>query len=90
MSILWTILIGFLVGLLAKFLLPGRDPGGLIVTTLIGIGGALAASFLGRSMGWYADGQPAGFLASVVGAIALLMIYRLVRRSPNTASPRLR
>jgi uncharacterized membrane protein YeaQ/YmgE (transglycosylase-associated protein family) len=84
MTILWTILIGLLVGLLAKFIMPGRDPGGLIITTLIGIGGALLASFLGQAMGWYPQGHPAGFLASVLGALILLMVYRLVRRTPKT------
>jgi uncharacterized membrane protein YeaQ/YmgE (transglycosylase-associated protein family) len=85
MSLLWTIIIGFFVGLLAKFLMPGRDPGGFIITVLLGIAGSLLASFLGRSMGWYDDGQGAGFLASVIGAVLLLMLYRAVtgrRRIP--------
>ncbi len=78
MSILGTLIIGLLVGIVAKFLMPGKDPGGFIITTLIGIAGAFIAHFLGRQMGWYADGQPAGFIASVVGAILLLGIYRLI------------
>ena len=78
MSIIWTLIIGLLVGLVAKALMPGKDPGGLIVTALLGITGALIADFVGRSMNWYADGQPAGFIASVFGAIALLAIYRMV------------
>jgi uncharacterized membrane protein YeaQ/YmgE (transglycosylase-associated protein family) len=78
MSIIWTLIIGLLVGLVAKALMPGKDPGGLIVTALLGITGALIADFVGRSMNWYADGQPAGFIASVIGAIALLAIYRMV------------
>ena len=77
MTILWTILIGFFVGLVAKLLMPGRDPGGFIITTLLGIAGAFVAQFLGRSLGWYGQGEPAGFLASVVGAIILLILYRL-------------
>ena len=85
MTILWTILIGLIVGIVAKFLMPGKDPGGFIVTTLLGIGGALLASFLGRSMGWYHDGGSAGFVASVLGAILLLMIYRMVKRTPKPA-----
>jgi uncharacterized membrane protein YeaQ/YmgE (transglycosylase-associated protein family) len=64
----------------AKFLLPGDDPGGLIVTTLIGIAGALVAGYVGRSAGWYAEGEPIGFLASVVGAIVLLLVYRVMFR----------
>jgi len=77
---LWVIIIGFVVGLIAKFLMPGRDPGGFIITTLIGIGGALLASFIGQRLGFYAFGQPAGFLAAVLGAIVLLLILRAVRR----------
>jgi uncharacterized membrane protein YeaQ/YmgE (transglycosylase-associated protein family) len=78
MSIIWTLIIGFLVGLTAKAIMPGKDPGGFIVTVLLGITGTLIADFVGRSMNWYADGQPAGFIASVIGAIALLAIYRMV------------
>jgi uncharacterized membrane protein YeaQ/YmgE (transglycosylase-associated protein family) len=80
MGIIWTILIGFVVGMLAKLLMPGRDPGGFIVTTLIGIAGSLLATFLGRTLGWYQVGQSAGFIAALIGAILLLFIYRLVRR----------
>ena len=78
MNILWVIIIGFLCGLLAKAIMPGRDPGGFIVTVLLGIAGSLLASFLGQQLGWYAPGAKAGFLASVVGAIVLLAIYRAV------------
>ena len=77
MTILWTIIIGLLVGLVAKMLMPGRDPGGFIITALLGIAGAFVAHMIGRSMGWYTEGQPAGFLASVVGAIILLAVYRM-------------
>ena len=80
MHILWTIIIGFFVGLVAKFLMPGKDPGGFIITILLGIAGAFTAYFLGRSMGWDTEGQPAGFIASVIGAIILLAVYRLVTR----------
>lgn len=86
MNILWAIIIGLVVGVVAKMLMPGKDPGGFIATTLIGIGGALVAGYLGRAMGWYAEGHPAGFLASIIGAILLLMLFRLMRRGSNTAS----
>ena len=79
MSILWAILIGFLVGLVAKALMPGRDPGGFIVTALLGIVGAVIATFLGQALGLYAAGQAAGFIASVIGALIVLFIYHAVR-----------
>lgn len=79
MSIIWAILIGFIVGIVAKFLMPGRDPGGFIVTALLGIVGAVVATFLGQAMGWYAAGQSAGFIASVIGAMIVLFIYHLIR-----------
>ena len=79
MSIIWAIIIGFIVGLVAKFLMPGRDPGGFIVTTLLGIVGALLATFLGQAMGFYAAGQSAGFIGAVIGAIIVLAIYHVVR-----------
>ena len=78
MNIIWTIIIGLAVGIVAKLLMPGRDPGGFIITTLLGIAGAFLAGYLGRAMGWYGAGDSAGFLASVVGAIILLALYRLV------------
>ena len=80
MGIIWTIVIGFVVGLLAKFLMPGRDPGGFIVTILLGIAGSLLATYGGQALGLYTAGEPAGFIGSLVGAIILLLIYRLVRR----------
>jgi uncharacterized membrane protein YeaQ/YmgE (transglycosylase-associated protein family) len=79
MTIIWAILIGFLVGLVAKLLMPGRDPGGFILTTLIGIAGSLLATFLGQAMGLYAAGQSAGFIGAVIGAIILLAIYHMLR-----------
>ena len=79
MSIIWAIIIGFIVGLIAKFLMPGRDPGGFIVTAILGIVGALLATFLGQAMGLYAAGQSAGFIASVIGAMIVLFIYHLIR-----------
>ena len=83
MNILWGIVVGLVVGALAKLIMPGRDPGGVLVTILLGIAGAVLASFLGRALGWYAQGQSAGFIASVVGAIILLAIYRLIRGRPR-------
>ena len=79
MSIIWAIIIGFIVGIVAKFLMPGRDPGGFIVTTLLGIVGALVATFLGQAMGIYAAGQSAGFIGAVIGAIVVLLVYHMVR-----------
>ncbi|HEV8544016.1 MAG TPA: GlsB/YeaQ/YmgE family stress response membrane protein [Verrucomicrobiae bacterium] len=78
MELLWTFLIGLVVGLVAKVLMPGRDPGGFIVTALIGVAGAFVAYAIGRAAGWYAEGEPAGFLASVGGSIILLALYRLL------------
>ncbi|MDQ3336029.1 MAG: GlsB/YeaQ/YmgE family stress response membrane protein [Myxococcota bacterium] len=79
MHILYMLVIGLIVGALAKFVMPGRDPGGIIITILIGIAGSMLAGFIGREMHWYSHGQPAGFLASIVGAIILLAAYRLIR-----------
>ena len=79
-SILWILLIGLVVGAIAKLLTPGKDPGGCIVTMLLGIAGAFVASYLGQAIGWYRPGEPAGFIGSVVGAILLLLLYRLLFR----------
>ena len=78
MSIIWTVLIGFIVGIVAKFLMPGRDPAGFIITVLIGIAGSLIATYLGRLMGYYQVGESASFIAAVLGAIVLLFGYRLI------------
>ncbi|HVK84771.1 MAG TPA: GlsB/YeaQ/YmgE family stress response membrane protein [Kofleriaceae bacterium] len=78
MHILWMLIIGLVVGALAKLIMPGKDPGGIIVTMLIGVAGALIAGFLGRAAGWYREGESSGFIASLVGALLLLGIYRLV------------
>jgi uncharacterized membrane protein YeaQ/YmgE (transglycosylase-associated protein family) len=74
------IVIGLIAGLIAKALVPGRDPSGCIVTILLGIGGAVLAGFLGQSLGWYRPGEGAGFLAAIVGAVLILAVYRLVSR----------
>ncbi|MEQ1841466.1 MAG: GlsB/YeaQ/YmgE family stress response membrane protein, partial [Verrucomicrobiales bacterium] len=76
MEILYTIIIGLVVGVIAKLLMPGKDPGGFIITTLIGIAGAMLAKLIGQAMGWYTAGESAGFIAAVVGAIILLILYR--------------
>jgi len=73
------IVIGLLAGIVAKLIMPGKDPGGFIVTTLLGIVGALVATWIGQAIGWYAPGEAAGFVGAVVGAIILLIIYRMVR-----------
>jgi uncharacterized membrane protein YeaQ/YmgE (transglycosylase-associated protein family) len=81
MHILITIFVGLLVGLVAKLLMPGRDPGGFIVTILLGIAGAAVARWIGRALGWYGPDDAAGFLASVAGAILILIAYRLIQRA---------
>ena len=74
-GIIWTILIGFVAGLLARALKPGNDKLNLLWTIVLGIGGALLAFFVGKTVGWYGPGEPAGFIASIIGAIVLLLIY---------------
>ncbi|HYD32921.1 MAG TPA: GlsB/YeaQ/YmgE family stress response membrane protein [Azospirillaceae bacterium] len=78
MGIIWTIIIGLLAGIVAKLLMPGRDPGGFIITTLLGIAGAFVATYLGQAVGWYRAGEGAGLIGAVVGAIVILVIYRMV------------
>ena len=85
MHIVVTILIGLAVGIIAKLLMPGRDLGGFIITTLLGIAGAFVAKFIGERLGWYGPTDPAGFLASVGGAMILLLIYRLLFRRKGVA-----
>ena len=80
MHILVTIIIGFVAGLIAKLLTPGRDPGGFIVTTLLGIVGAFVATYLGQAIGWYRADEGAGFVGAVVGVVILLAIYHMVVR----------
>lgn len=84
MSIIWTIVIGFIAGLIARALMPGPNPMGFVLTTLLGIVGALVAGFLGRALGWYAVGEGAGLVASVIGAILVLFIYGMVTRRRAT------
>ena len=80
MGIIWTIIIGFIVGLVARAVMPGTQKAGFIITTVLGIAGSLIATYIGQAMGWYTAGAGAGFIASVVGAIILLFIYGLVAR----------
>jgi len=79
-GVLGWILFGLVVGIVAKLLMPGRDPGGFIVTTILGIVGAVIGGFLGRTLGFYGPGEPAGFLMATLGAVVLLFIYRMIRR----------
>jgi uncharacterized membrane protein YeaQ/YmgE (transglycosylase-associated protein family) len=78
MGLLWTLLIGLVVGAIAKLLMPGRDPGGLIVTMLLGVAGAFVAGYLGKALGYYNPAEAPGLIASTLGAMSLLLIYRLV------------
>ncbi len=80
MSFIWMLIIGLVAGALAKALTPGRDPSGCVITMILGVAGAVLAGYLGRAAGWYTEGQPVGFLASVAGAIIILLVYRLVAR----------
>lgn len=80
MHLIWTIVIGFVVGVVAKLLTPGKDPGGFFITAALGIVGSLAATYAGQALGLYSAGQSAGFIGAVVGAIVLLLIYRMIAR----------
>jgi uncharacterized membrane protein YeaQ/YmgE (transglycosylase-associated protein family) len=86
MHYLWEALIGLIVGALAKLIMPGKDPGGIIVTMLLGLAGSFVASFLGRAVGWYKEGQSAGFIMSVLGAVLLLAIYRFFKSKTASAA----
>jgi uncharacterized membrane protein YeaQ/YmgE (transglycosylase-associated protein family) len=85
MHIIWMILIGFVIGIVAKMLTPGRDPSGFFITAALGIVGSLIATYAGQALGLYTAGEPAGFIASVFGAIVLLALYHLVRRNSITS-----
>jgi uncharacterized membrane protein YeaQ/YmgE (transglycosylase-associated protein family) len=88
MGILWTLIIGLVVGAIAKLLMPGKDPGGFIVTMLIGVAGALLAGFIGRALGWYDNpGEGPGIIASIIGAMLLLLIYRFFVGRRRTTVP---
>jgi len=78
-ALIWEILIGLVVGVVAKLIMPGKDPGGMLVAIIIGIAGSIGATFVGQMIGWYKQGQSAGFIMSVLGAVLILWIYRLVK-----------
>ena len=84
-SLLWECIIGLVVGAVAKLLMPGKDPGGIWITMALGILGSIVATYLGRVVGWYQEGQSAGFVMSVIGAIVLLTIYRFIRGKKASA-----
>jgi len=84
MHFLWMCIIGLVAGALAKLIMPGKDPGGIFITMLLGIAGSLLAGFLGRSLGWYREGESAGFILSTVGAILILVAYRMFKKNPAT------
>jgi len=89
MHLLWMIIVGLVIGAIAKLIMPGHDPGGILVTMLLGIAGSIVAGFLGRAIGWYGEGQSAGFIASIIGAIIILGIYRaIIGRSSGGGSIR--
>ena len=85
MGILWTIIIGFVAGLIAKFIMPGpNEPRGFILTTILGIVGAIVASYLGQALGWYAPGEGAGLIGAVVGAVIVLFVWGFIARRRRT------
>ena len=87
MSIIWTIIIGFIAGVIAKFITPGRnEPSGFILTTILGIIGAFVATYLGQAMGWYREGEGAGLIGAVVGAVIVLVIWGLIAGRRDTTS----
>jgi uncharacterized membrane protein YeaQ/YmgE (transglycosylase-associated protein family) len=87
LDLIWTIIIGAVVGLVAKFLVPGKDPGGFILTPLIGIGGAVVATYLGQYLHIYEPGENARFVGSVVGAIIILLVFRAIRGRTGASRP---
>lgn len=84
MHIIWMIIIGFVAGVIAKWVLPGKNPGGYVTTTLLGIAGAVVMTFLGRLVGWYQEGETGGFIASIIGAILLLAAYHYYLKKKGT------
>ncbi len=87
MSLIWTILIGFIVGVLAKFVTHGPGPSGFFMTAVLGIAGSIVATFIGRTLGWYAVGQSAGFIGAFVGALVVLFVYHMVIKSRGPSAP---
>jgi uncharacterized membrane protein YeaQ/YmgE (transglycosylase-associated protein family) len=90
MSIIWTIIIGFAAGVIAKFITPGKnEPSGFILTTILGIIGAFVATYLGQAMGWYREGEGAGLIGAIIGAIIVLLIWGVIAGRRETTAPRL-
>jgi uncharacterized membrane protein YeaQ/YmgE (transglycosylase-associated protein family) len=85
MHILYIIIVGLIVGAIAKLLMPGKDPGGWIITILLGIAGAFVGTYVGQALNLYSVGEPAGFIGSVIGAMILLLIYRLLTKNRRIA-----
>lgn len=85
LTLLWAVIVGLVIGALAKLIMPGKDPGGIIVTILIGIAGSVVANFLGSALGFYGPGEAAGFIMSLLGALLLLWVYRMFKGKPATA-----
>jgi uncharacterized membrane protein YeaQ/YmgE (transglycosylase-associated protein family) len=86
LHLLWEAIIGMIIGAVAKLLMPGKDPGGIWITMAIGVAGSLLAGFLGRAVGWYREGESAGFIMSVIGALILLGIYRMIKGRPASTA----
>lgn len=84
MNIIGSIIIGLIVGAVAKLLMPGRDPGGWVISILLGLAGSFVAGWLGRSLGWYNEGESAGFIFSIVGAMLILFIYRMMAKKEKS------
>jgi uncharacterized membrane protein YeaQ/YmgE (transglycosylase-associated protein family) len=85
LGLIWIGVVGLVVGALAKLIMPGKDPSPWWVTMLLGIAGAIVAGIIGRGLGWYHEGEPAGFIAAVLGAVLILWIYRMMKRSKGGA-----
>jgi uncharacterized membrane protein YeaQ/YmgE (transglycosylase-associated protein family) len=79
MSLIWTLIIGLIAGALAKFVMPGKDPGGILITMALGVAGSFLATFIGQAVGWYSTGTSTGLIGSTLGAILLLVIYRMFK-----------
>ena len=86
MTILWTIIIGLIAGALARLIVPGTEPGGFIISIILGIVGALVATYIGKAMCWYQPGESAGLIGATLGAILVLFLYHLIRRKPAAAA----
>ncbi len=85
MHFIWSLIVGLIVGALAKLLMPGRDPGGIVITMLLGVAGAYVGTLIGRAIGLYSEGSSAGFIISIIGAMVLLAIYRIFQKRRTSA-----